>query len=384
MGSTIIKGIITVGVLFVAVVMAYGLVVTAPAPDQVEPEAVATSIRVERVNPASIQLKVRSQGTVTPLTESELIPEVSGKVSWVSPNLAAGGFFEQDEVLLRIDDRDYRSTLDRASASYARAQAEEEHARFELERRRKLVEDRLASQADLESALRAHRIAEAALKEASVVLKQAERDLERTAVRAPYRGLVRMKKVDQGQFVQRGASIAQIYASDFVEVRLPIADSQLAYLDLPLGQRGELPADRQATVILSTEYGGEHYEWIGSLIRTEAAIDSKTRMVYAVARVENDPAGAMPPMPVGLFVNAEIFGREVDDLVVLPRAVVRNQSQVLVVDDDNRLRYRDVDIFRYDGEQVFIRGGLSKGELVNLTPIQTVIDGMRVRPATQG
>ena len=167
-------------------------------------------------------------------------------------------------------------------------------------------------------------------------------------------------------------------------MRLPIADSQLAYLDLPLGSRGELPQERQSTVILSTDYGGEHYEWLGSLIRTEAAIDSKTRMVFAVARVKNSMDQASPPMPVGLFVNAEIFGREVADVFVLPRAAIRNQTQVLVVDDDNRLRYRDVDVLRYDGELVFITGGLSSGELVNLTPIQTVIDGMRVKPAARG
>lgn len=384
MGSTVIKAIITVGVLFLAVVMAYGLVVTSPAPDQMEPEAIATSIRVKEVQPETVRLKVRSQGTVHPLTESELIPEVTGKVAWVSPNLSAGGFFDDGEVLLRIDDRDYRSALERAQAAHARAEAEEEHARFELERREKLVQDRLASQADLEGALRSHRIAEAALKEANVTLQQAERDLERTSIRAPFRGLVRTKKVDLGQFVSRGSSIAQIYASDYVEVRLPIADSQLAFLDLPLGSRGELPAERQATVILSTDYGGEHYEWIGSLIRTEAAIDSKTRMVYAVARVENDRDPESPPMPVGLFVNAEIFGREVANVFVLPRAAIRNQNQVLVVDAENRLRYRNVDVLRYDGDQVFIQGGLAGGELVNLTPIQTVIDGMRVKPAARG
>lgn len=384
MGSSILKGIITVGVLFVAVVMAYGLVVTAPAPEQAEPESIATSIRIQEVTKERIRLKVRSQGTVSPLTESELIPEVSGRVSWVSPSLAAGGYFEANEVLMRIDDRDYLSASERARAAHDRAQAEEEYARFELQRRKKLVEDRLASQADLETAVRAHRIAEAALRETGIALKQAERDLARTELRAPYRGLVRIKRIDEGQFISRGSSVAQIYKADAAEIRLPIADSQLAYLDLPLGSRGQLPPEQQPTVILSTDYAGEHFEWIGSLVRTEAAIDSKTRMVYAVARVDNNPAGDHPAIPVGLFVNAEIYGREVDDIVVLPRAVIRNTSQVLVVDSANRLRYRNVDILRYDGEHVFINGGLAAGERVNLTPIQTVIDGMLVAPAAQG
>jgi len=381
MGNTL-KGLMTVFVLFVAVIMAYGLVATAPEPKQVEPEEVATSVRVQTITKQQVRLKVRSQGTVEPRTESELIPEVSGQIEWISPNLVPGGYFEKDEVLLRIDDRDYRSTVERARAALNRAKAEDEHARYELSRLQELVRKRLASQSNLETAVRTQRVAGAALKEAEVSLNQAERDLRRTAIRAPYAGLVRSKKVDQGQFISRGASIAQIYAGDSVEVRVPLADSQLAYLDLPLGVRGELPAAKQSNVLLSTEYGGQHYEWNGKLVRTEAEIDARTRMVNAVVRVDNQQAAGTNsvPLPVGLFVKVEIEGRLVDDVVVLPRAALRNQSQVLVVDDDNRLRYRDIALLRFDRDQVYISGGLAAGERINLSPIQTVIDGMRVKP----
>lgn len=378
--GNVIKGIMTIGVLFVAAIMAYSLVATAPVAEQVEPEAVATAVRIQSISKERVRLIVRSQGTVEPRTESELIPEVSGKVQWISPNLVAGGYFEQDEVMLRIDDRDYRSTMERAQAAHQRAAAEQEHARFELERLTELVKKSLISQSSLETALRASRIADAAMLEASIALRQAQLDLERTVVRAPYSGLVRVKKVDQGQFIQRGASVAQIYAGDTVEVRLPLADGQLAFLDLPLGHRGELPEDKQSNVSISTEYGGQHYEWQGRLVRTEAEIDASTRMINAVVRVENEPDSDQPPLPVGLFVLAEIEGRSVDDIVVLPRAALRNQSQVLVVDEDNRMRYRDVTLLRFDGDEVLIQSGLETGERVNLSPIQTVIDGMHVKP----
>lgn len=373
------KGVMTILVLFVAAIMAYGLVATSPAPELVEPEEVATSIRIQTVEKQQVRLTVRSQGTVEPRTESELIPEVSGKVEWLSPALVAGGFFEKDQVLLRIDDRDYRSAVERARAAHERADAELSHARFELERLQELVKKNLASQSSLEAALRTQRIAEAALKEAEVAMTQAERDLWRTEIRAPYTGLVRVKKIDQGQFISRGTSVAQIYAADSVEVRVPLADSQLAYLDVPLGHRGELPPDRQSNVTLSTDYGGQHYEWQGKLVRTEAEIDMKTRMVNAVVRVDST-GGDQPPLPVGLFVNAEIEGRLVDDIVVLPRAALRNQTQVLVVDQDNRLRFRNVELLRHDRDNVLISAGLNPGEQVNLSPIQTVIDGMRVKP----
>jgi len=380
--SHLVKAGITIGVLFVSAVMAYGIVISAPSPVQVEPEEVATTIRVQTITSQPVRLKVRSQGNVEPLTESPLIPEVSGKVKWISPKLVAGGYVEADEVLLHIDDRDYQSLVARSDAALARASAEDELAGFELSRLQELVKRQLTSQSTLEGALRGQRIASATLAEARVNLTQARRDLQRTKIRAPYNGLVRSTQVDQGQFVARGATLASIYSADTVEVRLPLADRQLAFLNLPLGQRGAIVPTEQADVTLSTHYGGQFYEWPGKLVRTEAEIDARSRMVNAVVRVDNDRSADQPPLPIGLFVHAEIAGREFDDIVVLPRAAIRNQTQVLVVDDDNRLRYRDVELLRFDRDQVFINAGLQDGEMVNLSPIQTVIDGMRVRPTT--
>jgi RND family efflux transporter MFP subunit len=367
-------------VLLIAGIVAVGLVATAPKPERVELEAVATAVRITEIEKQQVRLQVRSQGTVTPRTESSLIPEVSGRIEWISPNLVPGGYFEDNEVMLKIDDRDHNAAVERSKASLARAKAEAEHSTFELKRLQELVKDKLTSQSSLESALRASRVSQAVLRESEVAMRQAERDLLRTEVRAPYKGLVRSKNVDVGQFVSRGNPIAQIYSSDSVEVRIPLADSQLAFLDLPLGQRGELSEALQAEVVLSTHYGGQYYEWRGRLVRTEAEINTRTRMVNAVVRVEENVGTDQPPLPVGLFVHANISGRLVKDVVVLPRAALRNQSQVLVVDNDNRLRYRNVELLRFDRDDVIISSGLENGELVNLSPIQTVIDGMHVKP----
>jgi RND family efflux transporter MFP subunit len=382
--NNIAKGLMTVAVLFVAMLMAYALLATAPVREQVEPDQVATAIRVQEVGVENVRLSVRSQGSVTPRVESSLIPEVSGRVEWVSPNLVPGGFFEEGEILLKLDSRDLRASLERSRAALARAEAEAEHAGFEQERLEKLVKQNLTSQASLESAIRAQRVSDAASVEAQVAVQQAERDLLRTELKAPYSGLVRNKRVDVGQFVSRGNSVATIYAADSVEVRVPIADSQLAFLELPLGVRGELPEQYQADVTLSTHYGGEYYEWEGKLVRTEAEIDTSTRMVHAVVRVDevaDDPQ--QPALPVGLFVHADISGRMANDVVVLPRAALRNQGQVLVVDPENRLRYRNVELLRFEEDSVIIQGGLKAGEIVNLSPIQTAIDGMRVKPLSQ-
>ncbi len=370
-------------IIGVALVSSYALVITKPIPEQVESPESTTAIRVMQVLPASLQMTVLSQGSVVPRTQSELIPEVSGRVQWMSPNLVTGGYFEQDEVLLKIDNRDYRSMVDRSQAAMRRARAEDEHARFELTRLQKLVKNNLVSQSQLEAALRVQRIAAASLQEASIALSQAQRDLLRTELRAPFAGLVRNEKVDLGQFVSRGQSIASLYASDFVEVRLPIADNQLAYLDLPIGMQGELDAEHSPAVTLSTTYGGKRIEWQGRLVRTEAEIDARSRMVNAIARVDSRDNTDRPPLPIGLFVDAKIEGRVVNDLVSLPRAAMRNGNQVLIVDSESRLRFRDIELYRFDQDSVLVKSGLELGELVNISPIQTVIDGMRVKPIQQ-
>lgn len=380
MHSTATKGIITVAIIFFAAAIAYVLNATAPKPEQMEPVEVATTIRVLRAHKENIQLEVLSQGNVQPRTQSELIPEVSGRVKWKSANLVPGGYFKKDELLLSMDDRDYRASVARSQAGITRAKAEDEHARFEFNRLQELVKNKLTSQATLETALRSQRIAEATLLEARIALEQSQRDLWRTEIRAPYDGLVRSEKVDLGQFITRGQSFASIYSIDSVEVRLPLADRQLAYLDLPLGYRGEFSDELAPEVTLSTTYGGQRYEWTGKLVRTEAEIDSKSRMINAIVRVQNDIESEQPPLPIGLFVAASIKGRTVDNIITLPRAALRNQEQVLVVDKDNRLRYRSVKIMRFEKDNVIISAGIEDGEVINISPIQTVIDGMLVVP----
>ncbi len=373
---------VAVTALTLSVAATATLLVTRPQLDPSEPEPVAPAVRVVYANPGSERMVVHAQGTVSPRTEADLVPEVSGNVLWISPNLVAGGYFEAGEPLLRIDERDYRYALERADAAVDRARAENEFAAFELRRLREMEERNLISPSDVETGMRAARVTEAALADAHAALNQAELDLSRTEVIAPFTGLVRSEQVDPGQFVNRGSAIARLYAVDYVEVRLPIADQQLAYLDIPPMQRGELNESSAPDVLLSADFAGQHYKWRGTIVRTEAEIDMRSRMVNAVARVRTtDDAAANPeyvPPPVGLFVEAEIQGRSADNVVVVPRSVIRNGNQLLVVDDDDRLRFRTVSIARIHGDDAYIDGGLEKGERVCLTVLQAVIDGMRV------
>ncbi|MDZ7826337.1 MAG: efflux RND transporter periplasmic adaptor subunit [Gammaproteobacteria bacterium] len=371
----ILPGLIVLLALFAAA----GLMATAP---ELKPEArepVAPTVRVIRVQPESVELRVHSQGTVQPRTESALIPEVSGRVEWVSPALVSGGMFDAGEDLLRIESADYETALARARAALAQAEAEEANARFEHERRMTLVDRRLVSRSDVEAAERRLKVAEAALQSVRGGLEQALRDLERTRLQAPFAGVVRTESVDVGQFVNRGNPVATLYARDVVEIRLPLADAQLAWLDLPLRMRGELALEDAPEVVLSAEFAGRERSWQGRVVRTEGEIDPDSRMVHVVARV----ADADPPIPVGLFVEAEIRGRRVDDIISLPRSVLRDGNRLLVVDDENRLYYRTIEPLRLYRDRVLIRAGLRSGERVCISPIQTVVEGMRVAPVAE-
>ena len=299
----------------------------------------------------------------------------------MSPKLVAGGYFAEGETLARVDALDYKNTQDRAQATMVRAEAEQQHARFEFQRLKSLAERKLVSRSQLENALRASRVADAALKDARVNFEQARQNLERTEIKAPFTGLVRSENVDIGQFISRGSPIATLYASDQVEVRLPIADRQLAFLNLPPTLRGELPTELQPNVTLETEYAGQRLVWEGKIVRTEAEIDISSRMVQLVARV--DQAKNTAPLAVGLFVEAEIEGLSAEDIYVLPRSALRNDNQVLVVDADNKLNFRSIDTLRLYQDNVLIREGLNAGDKVCISPIQTAIEGMSVNPVAE-
>jgi RND family efflux transporter MFP subunit len=374
-------------VVLAALIGAFLLVATAPSVENVTPDRAVPAVRTLAPTANSVTLTVRSQGTVAPRTESAVVPEVSGRVVWVSPALVSGGFFLKGETLLRIDPRDYEMARDRARSSVARAEGEAEFAKSELARQRRLSERKVASSQQLSSAHRADHVARANLADARVALEQAEWDLARIEITAPFEGRVREESVDVGQFVSRGAAIASIYATDYAEIRLPIADDQLAYLRLP--NMREANEDEGPAVRLRARFAGVENEWMGRVVRTEGEIDPRSRMVHVVARVEHpyrtdeDAGDARAPLAVGLFVQAEIEGTVLEDVIVVPRYAMRDDSHLLVVDATDRLHTRAVEVLRIDRDDVLIRNDLAAGERICVSPIQIVVEGMQVKPVAE-
>lgn len=384
--------VMPIAILLGCLLVAGYLIRTPTTVTETAPEVIPMSVRVAEVGLESVQLVVESQGKVQAAQIANLSTAVAGPVAWISPSMQAGAYVLEGEPLLRLEASDYETAKARSQASLQQAEAEASHAANELERLTGLAEQRLASDSQLQDARRTAAVNAARLADAQASYRQAELDLERTEIKAPFNAIIETREVELGQYVNRAQSVAVLYGADEVEVRVPLAIRQLGYLDIPLSSRGEFSQSEAPDVTLKGFYGGEEHIWKGTLVRTEATIDPNSNTVQTIIRVQqpvgaNDKHGAFGdrpiPLPVGLFVQAEIVGKQVDDIIALPRSVVRNNNQVLVVDAENKMYFRDIEIFRLEEDRVLISGGLLPGEFICTSPIQAVVDGMSVQPIVE-
>lgn len=364
------RAIIVVALIGGAAAVA-GALVVANRPPERRPEAtVAPLIDVVPVRSESVRFTVRSQGTVRPRNETILSAEVAGAIESLSPKFVAGGLFEAGEELLRIDPTNYEVAVEQAEALVAQRDIEFNGA------------ERLRNQGYRAEAEYAS--ARAALASARAELVRARRNLERTRVSLPYAGLVRAREADLGQYVNIGSRLGVAFSTEVAEVRLPLTDNDLRFVDLPdpaMTRDGRY--ENGPAVTLWSEQGGKRSEWRGQIVRSEGVIDETTRVTYVVAEI-GDPyrraAGSDGrELPVGSFVGAEISGRQVDDVFTVPRGALRGNEQLVVVNAENRLEVRNVGVLRADAELAYLDSGVSNGELVAVTVIDNPINGMRVR-----
>ena len=378
--SNVLRWALPIAVVLGAVLIAAAMFRTAPRPTTAEPAAPLPLVRVATVQSETLRMHVVAHGSVAPRTESDLVAEVRGRIVQVAPALVAGGFFSAGDELLRFDDRELSIAVDRARAQVKLRTSESRLAAAEAKRRVQLASRGAASASDLEQFESRALVAEASLDEARAALRQAELDLERTVIRAPFDGRVRDREVDVGQFVNPGTKLARVYAVDYAEVRLPVAIDDLAHLGL--GFEGKAGAIEGSPITLRAQLGGRVLEWPATLVRTEGEIDLRTRTLYLVARVDDPYARAttrVSPLPSGLFVEAEIEGRELAGVFVVPALAVRDDDQVYVVDGDDRLVVRPVEIVRREADRVVIGRGLTEGERIIVSPLRAVSEGMQLR-----
>ncbi len=372
-------GLIFLSIVAVIVMTRFG---DGKRPERVDDGQSAVLVDAVEAKEQSLNFIVRSQGPVRPRTETTLVAEVSGKIVAVSPDFVPGGFFRAGEVLLEIDPSDFQTAVKRAEAALASRQAQlaDEQARSAQALKDWRGLGRTGDPPPLVAREPQLADAQANVMAAQADLDKARRDLQRTRITVPYDGLVRSRRVDIGQFVSLGSQLGITFAVDRAEIRLPLASGDLAFLNLPSPSDGEItdfPAVR-----LQAEVGGRTDSWEARLIRTEGVIDEASRVLYVVAEV-NDPYGLLgqsdqPELRMGTFVRAEIEGRYIENAVVLPRYVLRNDNTVLVANQERELEIRDVIVARAEPAQVYLTSGVAGGEMVITTTLDAPIPGTRL------
>jgi RND family efflux transporter MFP subunit len=362
------KWIVIPGVLVAALAIAAGLGQLKPEPPKKENQEFDPLVEVMTLEVSTESFRIDSQGAVKPRTQTVVSAEVSGSIVSISPKFVAGGVFEKGEELMRIDPTNYTVAVDKAEALVAQRQIEYDGAK-------KLRSQGYRAEAELASAA-------AALASAQAELVSAQRNLERTHIRLPYAGMVLSKDADLGQFVNPGTVVGVTFATDIAEVRLPLTDQDLAFVELPAAAAiSSTGSGNGPAVRLTAIQKGKLTSWDAHIVRSEGVVDERSRVTYAVAQIDDpyqlDADGI--PLPVGTFVSAMIDGTAHVDVLRVPRIALRGADQVLVVDDENTIQIRTVDILRADNQYAYVRAGVSAGERITTTAIDAPTEGMSVR-----
>ena len=362
------RWVLTPALIIVPIAIAGLLSTMKPEPPKKDTENLDMLVDVLTLEQTSETFEVSSQGTVQPRTQTLLSAEVSGSIVGISPNFIAGGVFEEGEVLMRIDPTNYSVAVDKAEALLSQRQIEFDGAE-------KLRSQGYRAESEYASAA-------AALASAKAELTSARRNLERTYIRLPYEGMVLSKDADLGQFVNPGTRLGVTFATDVAEVRLPLTDHDLAFVDLPRAGIGSSQDDADnPKVRLSAMQKGKEVEWTAQIVRSEGVVDQRSHVTYVVASI-TDPYqlhGDGTPLPIGTFVAASIDATTSVDTIRVPRGALRGANELIVVNDDNQLDLRTVEILTSDAQHTYITGGVSPGERISITVIEAPSNGMSVR-----
>ncbi len=349
-------------------------------------------VRAIAVRSAQKRVPILGQGTVRPLREIRLIPQVGGKVIYTSPSLVDGGAFKKGTILLQIEPVDYQLAVSlyqaRLKDSESKLKLLEEEAAvakeewIEINNRKMKNENSpinpkppplLAKEPQLAAA-------RAKLEADRAELQKAEIKLQRTKLKAPFSGRVSSKSVDIGQFVSPGQPLATLYSTEAAEIKVPLESDDLYWFHVPGFTPGK---GRGARAVVEAHVAGRALTWKGRVVRSEGKLDERTRMINVIVRVEK-PYARKPPLAVGLFVAVTIEGRMLANATIIPRSALQAGNVVWVIDDNRRLRFRKVQIAKFIDAGALISRGLSVGEIVVISPIKAVTDGMVVRVALAG
>lgn len=347
-----------------------------PAPKVDVPRPI--SVEVIPAIRATSRPSVVAYGEVRPAVRTQLVAQVGGRITAIAPSFIEGGAFAPEEVLLSIEDTDYRAAVEEQRARVAAARVDLEQALADAD----VAKKQLAGQKNPSPlALKKPQVAraESALKAAETALSLAQTNLGRTQISLPFNGRVQTQSADLGQFVTPGKVLGTVFGTDTAEVRLAFTDSQLSALGIPIGFAGE--GDDGLRTTLSAVVGGQMHQWQGHLTRLDAAIDATTRTVYGTVQIDKPyeaANGQGMPLAVGLYVDAEVEGRLAFDAIQIAAEGLRAGDEVFVLNGEGLLDVRQVSVLHSNRETVLLASGVEAGDKVIVSAIRNPIRGMRL------
>ena len=390
-GKKILKIAAPFLILVVGIAIMSTLVSSREAPHKREKKVSGALVNVESVKRGDAKIVLRATGTAEPTRTVTIIPQVSGKLLFVSDSLVQGGIVPEGKVLMKIEDVDYRLNVERAKAAFA--SNELELARIESEARVARSTWKSAGGSSLKGSVKPSPLtvytpqlkkARAGLLSAKAALTQEEVNLQRTVLRAPFNAIVRTENAELGQYVQSGTVVATLTGTDSIEIVVPIRVDDLEWVDIPAAGSGE----RGSSARVSIETNGRTFMWKGSVVRLLGEVDPNGRMNRLVIRV-NDPYGlkrlnlkkgsGRPQLAIGSFVDVELDGDIMKGVFSISRSALRDGSTVWTLGEESTLKIQKVKPVRVNDETVLIKDGLADGTLVITTDLTGAANGMKLR-----
>jgi len=354
-----------------------GRPVEKPKPISLPEQLIKTEVL--ELTPRDYQVQIESQGNVRAHYVTTITPLVPGTITVLHPCFEDGAFFEKDQVLAELDPADFEAALASAEARLARAEAALQQEKARAKQARLNWEDIGYDDEPSDLVLRIPQLkeAEATVKSATADLDQARRNLERTKIKAPFAGRVKVRNVGLGQAVGSSSPLGEVFASDFAEIRLPISPSQLNFVKLPAEE-----ADPPVPVRLTDASGvANDHSWLAHIVRTEGTLDEATRELFAIARIK-DPFGRekkSPPLRIGQPLRAQIEGIHLSKVYVLPRKALRGVNRVYMVEQTPPVLMRRTIVPLWStATEIVVQEGFVPGEKLSTSSLTYAVEGAKV------
>nr|MEE4269147.1 efflux RND transporter periplasmic adaptor subunit [Candidatus Krumholzibacteria bacterium] len=358
MQSKAFKILLPIALVIVAVVIAVVMIKNKPHAERRTPPTPRPRVTVAAVEHEDTSVSIRGFGSVRAKRSVMLVPQVSGQVSAKHPAFEPGGYFTTGQILLQIETTDYQLALAQAQASQAQAEMNLAMAQEEARSARQEWEE-IGQPGTTPSSLVLRqpqlKLAEATLASAQAAVRQAQVNLDRCTLTAPFDGRVLDAAADVGQYLRAGNSIGTIYATDMAEISVPVPDEDLAWI--------RLDADQPVPVVITAEFAGQQHTWAGRAVRLGGAIDARSRLVPVIVEVDSpyEKSGDRPPLAEGMFVEAIFQGQPDPGAVVIPRSALRPGNVVWAVDGNSQVRIIPVTVARAGVHKAVISRGLEEG-----------------------